>query len=103
MEPEVALEVIADGPQDPETVRRLALYQLIYSICGLVLGLACVLAGTLLFFHGVGGSTSWTAKILGTESKLSDAAPGAVLFIVGMFIVLITKFNVTIAGRRRRR
>jgi hypothetical protein len=42
------------------------------------------------------GSTSWTAKILGSESNISDAAPGAVLFIVGMFMVLITRFSIKV-------
>lgn len=76
----------------PDHVERLSKHQLIYSIAGLILGLVCILGGVALFINGVSGSTSWTAKILGAESQVSDAAPGAVLFIVGLFIVLITRY-----------
>jgi nitrate reductase gamma subunit len=81
---------------DPATYQKFSAYQLIYSICGLILGLACVLGGIVLFLHGVTGSTSWTAKMVGAESQISDAAPGAVLFIVGLFVVLITRFTIKV-------
>lgn len=63
----------------------------IYSILGLVLGLSTIIGGVILGLHGVTGSTSWTAKVLGLESKVNDAAPGVVLFIVGVFLVFITR------------
>lgn len=78
---------------DPSAHRHLALLHLIYSICGLLLGLACIIGGILLFLHGVTGSTNWTANILGAESTITDAAPGAVLFVVGIFLVLITRYT----------
>jgi len=78
----------------PKTQEALSRHHLIYSICGLVLGLVCVIAGVVLFFAGVTGAMSWTAKFLGAESQILDAAPGAVIFIVGLFIVWITKFHV---------
>ena len=82
--------------KDKEFWKQASLYQFIYSLCGLLLGLACVIGGIVLFLHGVAGSTSWTAKIIGTESKVTDAAPGAVLFIVGLFVVWITRFDVSV-------
>jgi hypothetical protein len=82
--------------RDPGTYKRFSLYQLIYSLCGIVLGLVCIIGGIVLFLHGVTGSTSWTAKIIGAESKISDAAPGAVLFIVGLFVVLVTRFTIKV-------
>ncbi len=36
---------------------------------------------------------SWTAEFLGANSKISDAAPGAVLFIVGLFTVFLTRYG----------
>ena len=63
----------------------------IYGALGVILGLSCVLGGIILGLRGVTGSTSWTASVLGLESKISDAAPGVVLFIVGIFLVWITK------------
>ena len=83
------------GFSDKAFWNKANLYQFIYSMAGLVLGLTCIIGGIVLFLHGVTGSTSWTAKILGAESKISDAAPGAILFIVGIFLVFITKYEVT--------
>ena len=70
--------------------------QLIYSLAGLVLGLACVVGGIILFLYGITGSTTWAAKLVGAESNITDAAPGAVLFIVGLFVVWITRFDVKV-------
>ena len=81
---------------DSRSYKRFSLYQLIYSLCGLILGLVCVVGGIILFLNGIAGSTSWTAKIIGAKSEISDAAPGVVLFIVGLFVVLITRFNIKI-------
>ena len=78
--------------QNPDHVERLSKHQLIYSLAGLFLGLVCVLGGVALFINGIAGSTSWTAKIVGAESNISDAAPGAVLFIVGLFMVVASRY-----------
>ena len=85
--------MLPKGMKDPDTWKRISLFQLIYSLCGLILGLVCIIGGIILFLHGIVGSTSWTARMLGAESKISDAAPGAVLFIVGLFVVLVTRFT----------
>jgi hypothetical protein len=82
--------------KDPHTYRELAKLQLIYSLFGLVLGLACVLGGMVLCLNGVAGSTSWTAQLVGAESKISDATPGVVLFVVGLFVVWVTRFSVNV-------
>jgi len=74
--------------------RRASLLQFIYSMLGLLLGLACVLCGMALFFHGIAGSSSWTMKIIGAQSKITDATPGVILFVVGLFIVYITRYGV---------
>jgi hypothetical protein len=91
--------VMPHDVRDPEVWREATRYQLIYSSAGLVLGLVCIIGGVILFLHGVTGATSWTAKVIGLQSNISDAAPGAVLFIVGLFIVFITRFVVK-ANRR---
>ena len=82
--------------KDAHTYQKFAQFHLIYSLLGLVLGLACILGGIILCLHGVVGSTNWTAKFLGAESKISDAAPGVILYIVGFFIVWITRFSVMV-------
>jgi len=80
----------------PAYLERLSKHQLIYSLAGLVLGVVCVLGGITLFFSGITGSTRWSAKILGAESAILDAAPGAVLFVVGLFIVIITHYRLQV-------
>jgi uncharacterized membrane protein len=79
------------------------LLQLIYSLAGLMVGLACIIGGIVLFVHGVSGSSSWVGEVIGARSKLSDAAPGTILFVVGMLIVVVTRFEIRVGGRQRRR
>ncbi len=62
-----------------------------YGKLGLILGVLTILGGIALGLNGVAGHTSWTAKVLGLESNINDAAPGVVLFVVGIFFVFITK------------
>jgi len=61
---------------------------------GLVLGIVSMIGGISLLLSGVAGSTSWTTKILGNQSTITDAAPGAVLFVVGLFGVIVTRYKV---------
>jgi hypothetical protein len=89
------LELPAD-PRERHFWGRLAVLQLIYSLAGLLLGLACVIGGILLFIHGVSGSSSWVGEVIGAKSKLSDAAPGTVLFVVGLAVVWLTRFAVRV-------
>jgi hypothetical protein len=90
-----ALELPPD-PRERHFWGRLALLQLIYSLAGLLLGLACIIGGIALFFHGVAGSSSWVGQVIGVQSKLSDAAPGTVLFVVGLAVVWLTRFTVRV-------
>lgn len=71
----------------------LARYQLYYSIAGLVLGLVCMLGGIFLFIQGVTGAAEWYANVLGLESRISQAAPGAILFVVGLAVVYCTRYK----------
>ena len=73
-----------------------------YGKLGLILGLASIVGGIILGLNGVAGSTSWTAKLLGLESKINDAAPGVVLFVVGLFMVWVTKPRVKMKDLRDR-
>jgi hypothetical protein len=70
----------------------------IYSVIGLILGLVCIISGVVLFFNGVAGSTSWAAKVMGLESSVAEAAPGTVIFIVGLFVVWTTRYKVVTTG-----
>ena len=90
-----ALELPPD-PRERQFWARLARLQLIYSLAGLVFGLGCIVGGVGLFLHGVVGSSSWVGDFIGVRSNLSDAAPGTVLFIVGLAVVWLTRFTVRI-------
>lgn len=81
---------------DPELLKRSLLYRFIYSMTGLILGLVCMMGGVVLFLNGVAGSSSWTTKIMATDSTLTDAAPGAILFVVGLLVVFVTRYNVSL-------
>jgi len=69
-------------------------YKFIYSMFGLVVGILCIAAGTFLGINGVVGHTSWTASLFGLSTNINDAAPGVIVFVVGIFFVLITRFKV---------
>ncbi|MFZ2386005.1 MAG: hypothetical protein WBE75_07390 [Candidatus Omnitrophota bacterium] len=87
----------------PDPLHSQALrYKFIYSMAGLFLGLVSMLGGIVLFLNGVWGSTSWTAKIFGNESTITDAAPGVVLFIVGLFVIIVTKYSAKIEQDRNK-
>ncbi|EGR0229157.1 hypothetical protein EM77_023070 [Vibrio parahaemolyticus] len=78
---------------DSQTQLTLARYQLIYSILGLLLGLLALASGAYLFILGITGETNWSLTIFGNESNIVNAAPGAILFIVGLFLVVVTRFK----------
>jgi hypothetical protein len=90
-----ALELPPD-PRERQFWARLAHLQLIYSLAGLVVGLTCIAGGIGLFLHGVVGTSSWIGDFIGVQSRLSDAAPGTVLFVVGLAVVWLTRFTVRI-------
>jgi hypothetical protein len=78
---------------DLTTQATLAKYQFLYSLAGLVLGLASIIGGIYLFIQGVNGATDWSLKLLGSESNIVQAAPGAILFVVGLFMVFVTRYK----------
>jgi hypothetical protein len=88
-----ALELPPD-PKARQLWTRLARLQLIYSLAGLVFGLGCIVGGLGLFLHGVVGSTSWVGDVIGIQSRLADAAPGTILFVIGLLVVWLTRFSV---------
>ena len=74
--------------------KKVVLYQFLYSLTGLILSFASILGGTILFFRGITGSTSWTMKLLGLENTITDAPPGAVLVGIGLFVLWATRYTV---------
>jgi hypothetical protein len=92
---------------DPKTLEkklkileRIISFQFIYSLAGLTIGSLCLVLGTFLLYSGVVGSTSWTANILGFASELSDAGPGLVIALIGLFIIFITRFGIKVTKQK---
>lgn len=86
-----------EGWLPPGVLVTVSRYQAIYSVFGLLVGVVCVLGGVVLALHGVAEpSSSWVLKAFGCESELSDAGPGAIIFVVGLFVIIATRFNIVI-------
>src|SRR2546426_6314364 len=90
----LAVLELPPNPRERHFWGRLATLQLIYSLAGLVFGLACIVGGILLFFHGVAGSSSWVGEFIGVQSQLSDAAARPGLFVGGLALVWVPRFGV---------
>jgi hypothetical protein len=87
------------GPAERMTALSMVL-QFAYSVLGLVGCILCVGTGAALLVHGVAGTTSWTASLVGLggagiSSQLTDAPAGVVFCIVGLFLAWVTRFGVT--------
>ena len=88
----LSLEIEINGEVMDNNTYTLAIkLEYAYAILGLFLGLSTIIFGSILCLNGVVGSTSWTANFIGAESSINDAAPGVVLFIVGLFMIWVTK------------
>jgi len=88
------------GSEAAGVIRQAMAFEYLYALCGLGLGFAAILSGTALCLHGVAGSSSWTASLLGLSSAVNDAPPGVMLFIIGVFFVRCTKPNVKLRDIR---
>jgi hypothetical protein len=74
-------------------IRTHLLFKFIYSTIGLILGFLSIIAGAYLFIRGITGQTQFSATIFGNNTSLTDAAPGTILFIVGLFLVIVTRYT----------
>src|SRR2546426_9251849 len=92
----LAVLELPHNPRERHFWGRLATLQLIYSLAGLVFGLACIVGGILLFFHGVAGSSSWVGEFIGVQRKLSGAAPRTGPLLVGLPRLLLTRLAVPV-------
>jgi hypothetical protein len=68
-------------------------FRFAFAIVGLALGLVCIVGGIILTLSGAVGHTTWTTSILGFSSKLNDAAPGVLLFVVGIAVIFLTRMR----------
>ena len=82
----------------PALIEKFARQHFIYSMYGLSVGLSCVLGGFLLLCLDIGQPIKnvvlKVCPFLSTE--LVEAAPGAILIIVGLFIAWITRYKIKV-------
>ena len=68
---------------------RVTLYKLVYAISGLAVGIACIVVGVTLILSKLTGFTIGTAS----RGELVSATPWAVLFIIGLFVIVVTRYS----------
>ena len=70
-----------------------AKHRFAYSIIGLIAGISSIGFGIWLLILGLSGKMNWSVTVLGFKSEIAEATPGAMLFIVGLVIILLTKYK----------
>ena len=75
-------------------------YKLIYSITGMALGLFTLISGFHLLALDIDqlSLTSWEVKLFGDGISVNDdnIAPGIALFLVGLFVMIVTQHRIKI-------
>jgi hypothetical protein len=89
-----ANEVEFVGKHSDSVIAEVSKQHFIYSLVGQGVMLVCVIGAIVLAVLEVTGKMSWSVKFIGVRSEILDAAPAAVLFIVGLFTLWITRFRV---------
>jgi hypothetical protein len=97
------VDVQAGGAESGGGARRLLLYgmqsEYRYATTGLLVGLACIIIGAFLCYGGVAGHTNFVAKLMGfagMQASVTDAPPGVILLVIGLFIVGVTRPRIKI-------
>ena len=70
---------------------RVIFYNLVYSICGLVLGLTCIIIGVIPLLSKLTDSTDGT----GGKTELIGIALWAALFIIGLLVIVFTRLSIS--------
>lgn len=78
-------------------------FRFVYAILALITGTITILSGLILFLNGVTGRLTWIVKSPGATSELSNAAPGVVFVLAGIYIIYLTRFEPEPPGRTPRK
>jgi len=68
---------------------RVTLYKLVYAISGLFMGIACIVVGVILVLDKMSGSTIESVS----RAELISVTPWIILFIIGFFIIVVTRYS----------
>lgn len=88
----------SDVPKTIKSVNlwsRVVKFQFLYSILGLVIGFILISIGVFLVTQSIGNKSELSIKILNYFFNIKQAAPGGILFIIGLVVIIITKFKIT--------
>jgi hypothetical protein len=58
-------------------------------------GVSVVALGCMLFYLGISGNVARFAAAVGFNTKVIDASPGALLFILGLLVIWLTRLRMT--------
>ena len=84
------------GSVPPDIQRDLIRQQYVVSMAAMTLGAIAIVCGAALTWLGLEGTIQWSFSAFGVKSKLADAGPGALLFVVGVLIIALNRFSVRI-------
>lgn len=88
-------------PHDaPEIAKRAVRYEYWYGWLGLILGIGLIIFGAVLVINGVTGNASIVLTLTGGTISVPDAPIGAVLMVVGVAVIWITRPRVTTDRRK---
>ena len=69
-----------------------------YCTFALFAGILAIIGGVIMMFFGISGHTSFNTNLSGLNAKVTDAAPGVVLMILGGLIIWRARPEFTIDG-----
>jgi len=88
------------GNVSPQIWRTVIRQEFWYSLIGLVSGFSTIILGIYLSAKGLLGKIDWIVNVKGIESRLLNATPGVVLFLIGFFIIVFTRYKVKVSKNK---
>lgn len=101
--PEIAEVSVDPTGLPPETLDRIVKAESTKMLAGLVAGLVVIGLGVALLILGVAGQVDFEFTKDDTNAKLSTAAVGVVVALIGLAIIWITRFKLVVGKRKGNR
>jgi hypothetical protein len=86
-------------PNAPEQVWREAIRgQRTFSLIGYAIGGIVIIAGIVIFVLGINESINLEIEGLGLSSKVQTSAAGVVIALIGLVVIVVSRFSIRTAG-----